>query len=92
MLRGLHGVSTLRRREISSFLRTTQLVPLSGLAQFVRDRLIARLPERLQIRAERKAERERLPARRRKARPKPKAKKKGSARQKASPVYAALPL
>ena len=92
LARGLHGVSTLRRREISSFLRTTQLVPLSGLAQFVRDRLIARLPERLQIRAERKAERERLPARRRKARPKPKAKKKGSARQKASPVYAALPL
>jgi len=80
--RGLVGVSTLRKREIGSFLRTTQLVPLSSLAQFVRDRLIARLPERLLIRAERKAERERLPPRRRKARPK--AKKKAPARKKAA--------
>ena len=79
LARGLTGVSTLRRREVSSFLRTTQLVPLSGLAQFVRARLIARLPERLLMRAERKAERERLPVRRRK----PKTRKKAAPRKKA---------
>lgn len=80
LARGLTGVSTLRSREISHFLRTTQLVPLSSLAQYVRERLMARLPERLLLRAERKAERERLPPRR-KARPKAKikAKKKVSA-------------
>jgi hypothetical protein len=75
LARGLTGVSTLRSREVSNFLRTTQLVPLSSLAQFVRERLIARLPERLLMRAERKAERERLPPRRKKARPKAKNKK-----------------
>ena len=75
LARGLTGVSTLRSREISNFLRTTQLVPLSSLAQYVRERLMARLPERLLLRAERKAERERLPPRRKKARPKPKATK-----------------
>ena len=80
---GLAGVSTLRLREVSQFLRTTQLVPLSGLAQFVRERLMARLPERLLLRAERKAERERLPPRRNKARPKAKT-KKPAARNKAS--------
>ena len=80
LARGLTGVSTLRRREVSSFLRTTRLVPLSALAQFVRDRLMARLPERLLLRAERKAERERLPTRRRK--PKAKAPKKKAARKK----------
>lgn len=72
---GLAGVSTLRLREVGQFLRTTQLVPLSGLAQFVRQRLMARLPERLLLRAERKAERERLPPRRKKTRPKIKRKK-----------------
>lgn len=72
---GLAGVSTLRLREVGQFLRTTQLVPLSGLAQFVRQRLMARLPERLLLRAERKAERERLPPRRKKVRPKVKRKK-----------------
>ena len=77
LARGLTGVSTLRSREISHFLRTTQLVPLSSLAQYVRERLIARLPERLLLRAERKAERERLPPRRKpKSKAKPKAKKK----------------
>ena len=83
LARGLTGVSTLRSREISHFLRTTQLVPLSSLAQYVRERLMARLPERLLLRAERKAERERLPPRR-KARPKAKtkAKKKVSAARK----------
>ena len=82
LARGLTGVSTLRSREISHFLRTTQLVPLSGLAQYVRERLIARLPERLLLRAERKAERERLPPRRKsKGKPKPKAKKKKPAAQ-----------
>ncbi|MGY3090522.1 hypothetical protein ACVWYF_003577 [Hymenobacter sp. UYAg731] len=82
LARGLTGVSTLRSREVSNFLRTTQLVPLSSLAQYVRERLIARLPERLLWRAERKAERERLPPRRKKARPKAK-KKKPAGRKKA---------
>ena len=76
LARGLVGVSTLRGKEISQFLRTTQLVPLAGLAQYVRDRLIARLPERLLRRAERKAERERRPPRRQKARPRAKAVKR----------------
>jgi len=69
LARGLAGVSALRRRDIQQFLRTTQLVPLASLAQFVRDRLMARLPECLLLRAARKAERARLPPRRR---PKPK--------------------
>lgn len=60
LARGLAGVSTLRQREVANFLRTTQTIPLSSLAQFVRERLIARLPERLLLREERKAERERL--------------------------------
>lgn len=84
MARGLTGVSTLRSREVSQFLRTTQLVPLASLAQYVRERLIARLPERLLMRAERKAERERLPPRR-KAQPKAKRKKPGP-RKKARAV------
>ena len=75
LARGLTGVSALRGQEISHLLRTTQLVPLSSLAQYVRDRLMARLPERLLLRAERKAERERLPPSR-KAKPKAKAKAK----------------
>jgi hypothetical protein len=74
LARGLTGVSTLRGKEISQFLRTTQLVPLASLAQYVRERLMARLPERLLMRAERKAERQRLPPRRKKARPKAKKK------------------
>jgi len=79
MARGLAGVSTLRSREVGHFLRTTTTVPLSALAQYVRDRLIARLPERLLMRAERKAERERLPPRRKKAkRKKPVARKKAA--------------
>jgi hypothetical protein len=82
---GLSGVSTLRRREVMNFLRTTQLVPLSGLAHFVRERLIARLPERLLHRAERKAERQRTAARRRR-KPKAKAKAKQSKRKTASKV------
>ena len=83
LARGLSGVSTLRGPEISHFLRTTQLVPLASLAQYVRERLMARLPERLLLRAERKAERERLPPRR-KPKPKPKPKKnKPAARRKA---------
>ena len=86
LARGLTGVSTLRSREVSNFLRTTQLVPLSSLAQYVRERLIARLPERLLWRAERKAERERLPPRRKKARPKAKATKKKPVAPKAKPT------
>lgn len=60
LARGLRGVSGLRRAEVLHFLRTTTLVPLSSLARYVRERLMARLPERMQMRAERKAERERL--------------------------------
>ena len=89
LARGLTGVSLLRSRDISNFLRTTQLVPLAGLAQYVRERLMARLPERLLLRAERKAERERLPPRRKpKGKPKPKAKKKKPAVQKKVRVVA----
>jgi len=71
LARGLAGVSTLRSREVGHFLRTTHTVPLSSLAQYVRDRLMARLPERLLVRAERKAERAARPPRR----PKPKRKR-----------------
>jgi hypothetical protein len=60
LARGLAGASTLRGREVAQFLRTTHTVPLSSLAQYVRERLLARLPERLALREERKAERERL--------------------------------
>ena len=78
MASGLRGVSTLRRREVLHLLRHTQLVPLSRLAQFVRERLTARLPERLQIRAERKAERQRLAGlRRRRVKKKTKKRKAG---------------
>ena len=73
LARGLAGVSTLRRREVLSFLRTTQLVPLSELARHVRERLMGRMEERLQNRAERKAERERRPTRKSR---KPKRRKK----------------
>jgi hypothetical protein len=64
LARGLAGASTLRQREIAHFLRTSHTVPLSHLAHYVRERLMARLPERLLLREERKAERERLAARR----------------------------
>jgi hypothetical protein len=60
LARGLAGASTLRQREVAQFLRTTQTISLSSLAQYVRERLMARLPERLLLREERKAERERL--------------------------------
>ncbi|MDU0371492.1 sce7726 family protein [Hymenobacter endophyticus] len=66
LARGLPGVSTLRRRDILNFLRTTKLVPLSDLAHFVRRQLMGRMDERLLMRAERKAERERLARVRRK--------------------------
>jgi hypothetical protein len=62
LARGLAGASTLRSREVAQFLRTTQTIPLSSLAQYVRERLMARLPERLLLREERRAERERLAA------------------------------
>ncbi|MBD2770179.1 sce7726 family protein [Hymenobacter sp. BT664] len=75
LARGLAGASTLRGREVAQFLRTTRTVPLSCLAQYVRDRLIARLPERLLMRAERKAER----------RP-PRAKRKRSLSRRKAPV------
>jgi hypothetical protein len=66
MAQGLPGVSTLRAAEIASFLRTTDIVPLSQLAHFARQRLMASLPQRLLGRAERKAERELLGRRRKK--------------------------
>ncbi len=62
LARGLAGASTLRQREIAQFLRTSHTVPLSHLARYVRERLMARLPERLLLREERKAERERRAA------------------------------
>jgi hypothetical protein len=76
MARGLRGVSTLRGAEVAKFLRYTHTVPLSSLAQYVRERLMARLPERLLIRAERKAERERLGPLQRKRKKKAARKKK----------------
>ena len=69
---GLTGVSTLRGRDITHLLRTNNRIPLARLAQYVRERLIARLPQRLLARAERKAERQRVAAVRRR-RPKRKA-------------------
>jgi len=62
LARGLAGASTLRQREVAQYLRTSHTVPLSHLAQYVRERLMARLPERLLQREARKAERERLAA------------------------------
>ena len=62
LARGLSGASTLRQHELAHYLRTSQTVPLSSLAGYVRERLMARLPERLALREERKAERARLAA------------------------------
>ena len=59
---GLTGVSTLRGRDIAHLLRTNNRIPLAHLAQYVRERLMARLPQRLLARAERKVERDRLAA------------------------------
>ena len=74
---GLTGVSLLRGREVARLLRGTNLVPLSRLARHVRERLLARLPQRLLARAERKAERAARPPRR------PKPGKKAKQRKKA---------
>ena len=60
LARGLAGASTLRQREVAQYLRTAHTVPLSALAQYVRERLMARLPERLLLREARHAERARL--------------------------------
>ena len=68
----------LLREEVKQYLLALGLVGVSTL----RLRLIARLPERLLRRAERKAERERLPARRKKARPKPQAKARPAKQKK----------
>jgi hypothetical protein len=57
LAQGLVGVSTMRGAEIGKFLRTSPLVPLSRLAWFARQRLMASLPQRLLGRAERRAER-----------------------------------
>ncbi|RTQ49134.1 hypothetical protein EJV47_13370 [Hymenobacter gummosus] len=66
---GLHHVSLLRRRDVVKLLNGTQVTLLSQLCQFVRERLIARMPQRLENREVRKAERstkKRLKARGRK--------------------------
>lgn len=60
LARGLAGASTLRSREVAQYLRTSHTIPLSSLAQYVRERLMARLPERLLLREARRAERERV--------------------------------
>ncbi|MFD2787883.1 sce7726 family protein [Hymenobacter rubripertinctus] len=73
LAQGLPGVSTLRRRDILGFLRTTRLVSLAELAHFVRRQLLARHEERLLLRAVRKVERDKAAARR-KRRPKHKEK------------------
>ncbi|RYU83371.1 sce7726 family protein [Hymenobacter persicinus] len=90
LARGLTGVSTLRRREVLHFLRHTHTVPLSHLAQFVRDQLTLRLPARLLHRAERKAERMARPARPKPHRPRkrkaPKKKKPARVKAKKKPV------
>ncbi|GAB2960681.1 hypothetical protein GCM10027048_30670 [Hymenobacter coalescens] len=57
---GLHHVSLLRRRDVAKLLNGTQVIALSHLAQFVRDRLMARMPQRLENREVRKAEREKV--------------------------------
>lgn len=59
---GLTGVSTLRGRDIAHLLRTNNRISVARLAQYVRDRLIARLPQRLLARAERRAKRDRVAA------------------------------
>jgi hypothetical protein len=66
MARGLPGVSQLRRAQVLNLLRTNYTIPLSSLAQFARERLILRMPQRLLDRAERKLERQRLAPLRRK--------------------------
>lgn len=66
---GLHHVSLLRRRDVVKLLNGSHIIPLSHLCQFVRDRLIARMPQRLENREVRKAVRstkKRLKARGRK--------------------------
>ncbi|WP_400191325.1 sce7726 family protein [Hymenobacter sp. B81] len=68
MAGGLYHVSPLPRREVAKLLHTAHFIPLSGLARYVRERLIARLPQRLEARAERKAERQRVGAKRRQKR------------------------
>ncbi|WP_167856794.1 sce7726 family protein [Hymenobacter aquaticus] len=60
LARGLRGVSQLRRAEVMNLLRTTHAIPLSSLAQHVRERLMVRMPQRLLDRAERRLERQRL--------------------------------
>ena len=57
---GLTGVSALRSRDIAHLLRTNNRISVALLAQYVRDRLIARLPQRLLARAKRKAKRDRV--------------------------------
>lgn len=66
---GLHHVSLLRRRDLVKLLNGSQVILLSHLCQFVRERLIARMPQRLENREVRKTERatkKRLKARGRK--------------------------
>ena len=66
--RGLPGISALRRRDVLHYLRQAHSIPLSELACFVREQLTARLPQRLENRAERKAIRQQRPPRRKRPR------------------------
>jgi hypothetical protein len=66
---GLFHVNLLRRRDVAKLLNTAHSIPLSHLAQYVRERLISRMPQRLENRAVRKAERAKTPARKRRSKP-----------------------
>ena len=78
--RGLPGISALRRRDVLHYLRQAHSIPLSELAGFVRAQLTARLPQRLENRAERKAVRQQRPPRRKRPRHKKPAARRKSGR------------
>ncbi|UOQ50815.1 sce7726 family protein [Hymenobacter cellulosivorans] len=90
LARGLTGVSQMRKAQVHQLLRTTRVVPLSHLAQHVRERLILRMPERLLHRAERKLERQRLAPLRRKLKQKRAATTTGKRRKKKSKPRSSL--
>lgn len=61
LARGLRGISTMQRREVLHIMRHAHSIPISHWARYTRERLTARLPARIQQRAERKALRESRP-------------------------------
>lgn len=87
LARGLAGASTLRRAEVLNYLRYADGVPLAALAGYVRQRLVARLEERLLARAERKTERNRLAPARARARTRAKARRKKKRETKAKTTH-----